>query len=80
MTTRFFLVAALSVVALTAIAASDIPSPSAPASSPSPESHMVVYKHHCDKFGGVDSLMIIADGPGVHVLQWSNEAICGRQS
>lgn len=43
-------------------------------------STLVVLGHHCDPWGGVDSIAMVTDGEGPHLLRWNNEALCGRRS
>jgi hypothetical protein len=71
--------ACLWLAALTGCAATAAPEPvSAPAESEDvPHATMHILGHHCDGGRGIDGLAVHVDKPGVAVIRWSNQNVCG---
>ena len=79
MTTRLAIAILLTTLAIAAVPATPPETPP-PVTEQDAQSNMLVIGHHCDGTGAVDSLAIVTDGSGPHLLRWNNEKICGRRS
>lgn len=79
MSTRLSIAILLATVAFAAVPARPHP-PYPPVTEKNAKSILTILAHHCDGTGAVDSLAIVTDGAGPHLITWDNEELCGRRS
>lgn len=60
-------------LALLAACASD-----PPPADPAARATIQILGHHCDGGQGIDALAVHVDTPGVAIIHWSNDGVCGR--